>query len=268
MTDFVVVLLGWLAGVVVNHAANVLPLRESLWQRPFCKRRRDAGPEFVSTARLGAAPPAEAVYCRAPRPPAAWSALAAYLTGRARCAVCGKTVGPRAVLVEVATPILFWLVSRQYGFSAYLPFALAYTAILVLLTVTDLEHRLIQRVVMLPALLLAAAGSFFAPHFGWQRAVLGGATGFVVFYLFALIGRGALGEGDVVLATFLGLITAFPNVVLALVYGILLGGIVSGLLLLTRRATLKTFIPYGPFLMVAGWGVLVWGNSLARLVWR
>ena len=268
MTDIAIALLGWLAGVLVNHAANVLPLRESLWQRPFCKRRRDDGPEFISTARLGDASPAEAVYCHAPRPLSAWSALAAYLTGHARCAVCGKSTGPRAVLVEVATPILFWLVYRQYGLSAYLPFVLAYTAILVLLTVTDLEHRLIQHIVMLPALLLAAAGSFFAPHFGWQRAVLGGAIGFAAFYLFALIGRGALGEGDVVLAAFLGLITAFPNVVLALVYGILLGGVVSGLLLLTRRATLKTFIPYGPFLMVAGWGVLVWGDALARMVWR
>jgi leader peptidase (prepilin peptidase)/N-methyltransferase len=65
----------------------------------------------------------------------------------------------------------------------------------------------------------------------------------------------------------LGLITALPNVVLTILFGITLGGLVSGLLIVSRRVTLKTYIPYGPFLIIAGWIVLVWGDVLYRRFW-
>lgn len=263
-------LIGWLAGVVINHAANALPLKRSLWQRPFCKRRLNyAGPEAISTARQGETEAAaEPVYCLTPRPAVAWSAVSAWVTGRRACAACGKSLGLRALLVEIFTPVLFLLAYQRFGLSVYLGFAWVYIAILVLLMVTDLEHRLIQHKIILPAILLAVLGGFFAPDFSWRAALLGGAVAFVSFYALAWLSRGGLGEGDVTLATFLGLITALPNVIITLIYGILLGGLVSVGLILTRRATLKTFIPYGPFLIIAGLAMLLWGNALSAWFWR
>lgn len=264
-------LIGWLAGAVINHAANALPLKQLLWQRPFCKRRLNyAGPEAISTARQGETEPAaEPVYCLTPRPAVAWSAVIAWATGRRACAACGKLLGLRALLVEIFTPVLFLLAYQRFGPSVYLGLAWAYIAILVLLMVTDLEHRLIQHKIILPAILLAVIGGFFSlPHFGWRAALLGGAVAFVSFYALAWLSRGGLGEGDVTLATFLGLITALPNVIITLIYGILLGGLVSVGLILTRRATLKTFIPYGPFLIIAGLVMLLWGDALSAWVWR
>jgi prepilin signal peptidase PulO-like enzyme (type II secretory pathway) len=262
--------LGWLAGVLINHAANVLPLKAPLFRPPFCKRRLDdGGAEFFSTAKKGEETEAvQPTYCHAPRPFIAWSALIAYLTGNQACPSCGRSIGLRSLLVELITPILFVLLVQRYPLSIYLVFVCLYTAVLVLLTVTDLEHRLIQHVVILPAILLAIVGSFLTPNFGWRQAIFGGALGFIVFYLFALIARGGLGEGDVTLAAFLGLIIAFPNIIIALVYGILLAGLASVILLVIRRATLKTFIPYGPFLMLSGWATLVWGNTLSAWIWR
>jgi len=262
-------ILGWLTGVIINHLANVLPLKETLFQRPFCKRRLNFnGQEFISTAKKGEEANAEPSYCHAPRPAIAWSGLLAYLSGHQRCSACGKAIGLRSLAVELLTPIFFVFLYQQYVLSTYLLFALLYTAILILLTVTDLEHRLIQNVVILPAILLALVGSFYSPYFNWRQAILGGAIGFVVFYALAILARGGLGSGDVTLAAFLGLITAFPNIILVIVYGMLLGGIISAILLVTRRATMKTFIPYGPFLIVTGWAVLIWGDALSKLIWQ
>lgn len=264
-------LLGWIIGVIINHAANGLPLKMSFWRTPFCKRRLNfMGQEAVSIAQKGTeGDAAEApTWCLTPRPLLGWSGLLAYFTGHQRCPSCGKSMGLRAPVVELVTPILFLLIYIRFGFSVYLFFALGYAAILVLLTVTDLEHRLIQNKVILPAILFAVAGSFFAPDFGWRQAVFGGALGFIIFYLFALLARGGFGSGDVTLSAFLGLITGFPNVVIVLVYGILLGGLVSVVLLLTKKATLKTFIPYGPFLMLSGMAIFLWGNSLSAWIWR
>jgi len=68
----------------------------------------------------------------------------------------------------------------------------------------------------------------------------------------ALLTRGGIGGGDATLAAFIGLTTGFPQGLQALAYGILIAGGVSLFLLLTRRATLKTAIPYGPFLALGG----------------
>ena len=265
---FLFAIIGWLTGIIINHLAHTLPLKETPLQQPFCKRRLNfAGQEFVSTAKKGEDAAETPVYCHAPRPLVAWSGLLAYLGGRQRCSACGKSMGLRLPVVEILTPLLFVFLYNYLGLSLHLCFVLLYTAILLLLTVTDLEHRLIQNAVILPSLLLAFAGGFYSPYFSWKQAVLGGAIGFVVFYVLALLARGGLGSGDVTLAAFLGLITGFPNIILVIVYGMLLGGIISAALLVTRRATMKTFIPYGPFLIVAGWVVLVWGDSLGKMVW-
>jgi prepilin signal peptidase PulO-like enzyme (type II secretory pathway) len=264
------ILLGWVVGILINHLANTLPLRETPWQVPFCKRRLDGtGSEFISTAHKDdeAVPEQQIAYCHAPRPLPAWSGLIAYLTGRQRCANCGKSMGLRPLFVELAMPGLFFFLAQRYPASVYLVFLMLYTSILVLLLVTDLEHRLIQNVVILPAILLASVGAFYTPTFNWKQALIGGAIGFVVFYILAILARGGLGSGDVTLSAFLGLITALPNVMLTILLGIFLGGVISGLLIVTRRVTLKTFIPYGPFLIIAGWIVLIWGDFLFAKFW-
>lgn len=267
LTIFAIILFGWLTAVLINHIASVLPLKERLWQTPFCTRRLNFdGTEAVSTAKLGEDSPQPVEICHAPRPVIAWSGLLATLTGNRHCAACGKPVGGRLWVVELLFPILLVVLYRQFGLTPYFGWVALYTGILTLLFITDLEHRLIQHVVIFPAILLALAGSPFSPVFAWKLAILGGAVGFVAFYLIALLARGAMGEGDVTLSAFLGLIIGFPNITLALLYGILLGGAVSVILLITRRATMKTFIPYGPFLILAGWGVMVWNEPLMTAV--
>lgn len=238
------ILLGWFIGVWINHAGNVLPARETLFQIPYYRSSHT------------------------PKPIQAWSAVVAYLTNYHRCPATGESIGIRPLLVELGTPLLFLYIVNRYEPTIYLVFLLVYTAILVLLTVTDMEHRLIQNVVILPAILIALFGSVVSPNINWQLAFFGGAIGFIIFYLLALLARGGLGSGDVTLSAFLGLIIGFPHIIISLILGMFLGGIVSALLLITRRVTFKTFIPYGPFLIVTGWAMLIWGDIIYAYFWR
>jgi len=170
----------------------------------------------------------------------------------------------RSVLVELVTPILFAFLWWFYGWSLYLGIVTLYTIILILVTVTDLEHRLIFNVIILPSILLAIFASFITPGLTWRAALVGGITAFIVVYIAALLSRGGLGEGDVTLSTFLGFMMGFPNIILSLIFGVFLGGIVAFLLLVSGRVTMKTFIPYGPFLTITGWIMLVWGDEIWR----
>ncbi len=247
-----IVVLGVVMGAVVNRLGADLPTRRGL-HRPRCP------------------------YCGRDRPWHQWIALPATVVARARCPHCAAPIPLRYPLVELALGFLFAFLYLRYGPTLRLAFYAAYTAILALIAVTDLERRLILNVVTWPAMLLALVGALcgvtsFTGSAPWwiaaRNALLGGAIGYGFFWLAAIIGRllvgpGALGDGDVKLAGFIGLVTGFPLVIEALVLAILSGGLVSLLLIVTRRRALRDPIPYGPFLILGGWVTMVWGLEIA-----
>jgi leader peptidase (prepilin peptidase)/N-methyltransferase len=71
-------------------------------------------------------------------------------------------------------------------------------------------------------------------------------------------GAGAIGQGDLKLLVSVGLLAGPLRLFSGVVYGALLAGVVIVVLLVLRRITLKTFIPFGPFLIVGAlWAILV-----------
>jgi leader peptidase (prepilin peptidase)/N-methyltransferase len=135
--------------------------------------------------------------------------------------------------------------------------------------------------VIYPAWVLAALGALLHPSTNFYRlALLGGALGFFLLWLIYLLGvvfvrvlgrvRGkpihevAFGFGDVRLGGFLGLILGFPQILTALLLGMLLGGLTALVYLfiqavILRRYSLFTPIPYGPFLILGASVVLFFG---------
>ncbi len=193
--------------------------------------------------------------------------LMAQSPGLARVHIPGRR--PLIALLTGAAYAVLW---TRYGGSVYLALTAVYTAVLVLMLVTDLEQRSIFTVVLIPAVLMAALASPFAPS-GWKLSLLGGTVAFViVFVIYAFSGvyararglkiaGGAFGRGDVILATFVGLITAFPGALTAIALAILLGGagaivFLAYQMLAHRRLALTGVIPYGPFFCIAGWVVM------------
>ncbi len=231
---------GWFAAIFVNHVTDILPTRKSVFRKPTC------------------------LECGAARPVAQWSGLIAWSRNLQECSHCNapRQTFTRSLIVEMVSPVIFAFLFWRYGVSANLLLITLYTIILGLTTVTDLEHRLIFNVVILPAMALAFAASFVVPGLFWRSSLVGGVGAFIVVYVAALLSRGGLGEGDVTLSGFLGFALGFPQIILSLTFGVFLGGFVAFLLLVTGRVGLKTFIPYGPFLTLTGWIMLVWGDEI------
>ncbi len=174
------------------------------------------------------------------------------------------------VVIAVVTAALFagipfaipspWLIPAYWWF--------AYFA--VLLTVTDIDTKLIPNRILLPGtvggVILLVAGGVIARDFeALLRAGVGGAAYLAVMLLLALIARGALGLGDVKLSFLLGVFTAYLGWGHLLVAGIgsfVLGGVISILLLVTRRASRKDFIPFGPFMTSAAILAVLFGDAI------
>jgi len=249
---------GLVLGVVINHLANKLPARESPLGAPTCP---NCDTELTAWQ---------------------WSGIVATLTGRRSCPGCEKAISLRAPLVELICAALFGYLFSRYGPSVQLGLFSLYSFVFILVFVIDLETRLILNVVMLPAILMAIAGSFFRSDINYLQSLVGGATGFVLVLLIYLAGplfvkvwsrmRGQtttevpFGFGDVMLSLYIGLVVGFPAVIFALFIGIFGAGI-GAVAFILYRASAKSYsaltaIPYGPFLVIGGMIMMLYGPAV------
>ena len=236
--------IGLIVGGVINLLADVLPHRRKKLTTPNC--------------------PA----CDQPRSAIQALAVLAFITGKRQCPACGRPIAWRNPIVELSTAVLFALLYSLYEADLLkLILSSFFASVLLLLTVTDLEHRMIPDRAIWPSIAVAALVSplWFGP--GWWLAFVGGAIGYGFFWLVAwlgrkLIGPGAMGQGDVTLAGFVGLITGFPGIITALVLTIIAGGVISLLLLVTRIVNMRSGIPYGPFICLGGFITMLYGQQL------
>ncbi len=142
----------------------------------------------------------------------------------------------------------------------------AFFVALTLLLATDLDQRLLPDVITLPmiplALVVAVAGlNPLVPPGSLPAAILAAIAipGFL-FVVAIPFGAGAIGMGDLKLLVSVGLLTGLVRAVTGVIVGALAAGVVLAVLLAARRITLKTYVPFGPFLILgAYWAVLVAG---------
>ncbi len=180
----------------------------------------------------------------------------------------GRRVGWRTVVVAVFGAVGLGLVpgavSAVSSDVAPLVVAvfIAYVVALVLLLATDLDQRLMPDLITLPmivvAFLFAISGQNPFVGGAWPAALAAALVIPAVLYVPSLLfGAGAFGLGDVKLLVSVGLMSGAYRAVLGTVAGIVVAGIVIVVLLLTRRVSLKTYIPFGPFLILGAVWALV-----------
>lgn len=261
---------------MLNRAADNLPppARLPLWETPRCPH---CGSTRLLLEQVG---------------------ILAFVLRRDHCHACGAPLSLRLPILELFTAALFgWLAGRE-PFSLYLILLSFFTAILLLIAVIDLEHKLILNVLCLPATVLALlaspiilAGQAVPPEQLQLSLIgvslLGAASGYLI--TLGIYGLGALfvrlvnrrskervntvafGMGDVKLAGLLGALIGFPAIFYGLVYAVLLGGVGALVVLVWRMARRQGYsafmaIPYGPFLIAAGWAFLVWNPELLNWI--
>lgn len=136
-------------------------------------------------------------------------------------------------------------------------------AVLVRITISDLEERRIKNRVTFPAAVAALAIGLVLHPGGIPGQLLAGFATGAFLTLFALLSRGGLGMGDAKLGVVLGLCLS-RYVVTALVVGLLASALFSLGVLASRGISVgrKTAIPLGPFLALGGVVALLAGPSL------
>jgi prepilin signal peptidase PulO-like enzyme (type II secretory pathway) len=148
------------------------------------------------------------------------------------------------------------------------PFQLAvvfpYVAVLIVLFAIDLDQRLLPNVLTYPLVAYAVVvftvgASPFIPtveDLAWAAAAAVVVP--VALYLLAIpFGNGAIGEGDLKLLVSVGLFAGAAKLFYGLVVGAIAAGVIVGVLVFVRRLSMKSFVPYGPFLIAGAlWAIL------------
>ena len=185
-----------------------------------------------------------------------------YIFLRGRCRSCGEKIPPRILAVELGTGIMFFLIWIRFGQSWDTVLISLFGSLLLVIGLIDLEHQKILNILIYPAicfgLLLIPVTHLATP---WTF-LAGGALGFAVLFLIAVLSPGAMGMGDVKLTIFLGIIVGYPEIVIVLFLAFVSGGLIAGILLAFKKIKRKDRIAFGPYLALAGLITMLYGDQI------
>jgi len=122
-------------------------------------------------------------------------------------------------------------------------------ALLLVLTATDLEQRRLPHVVLDPLIVLAAAFVPFNPAVDPVMAIVGAVAAVAFLGALAVVVKGGLATGDLYLVAPIGLMLGWPVIFTALFAAAFLAAGTSLVLLAVRRVGMRSYIPFGPFLV-------------------
>lgn len=193
-----------------------------------------------------------------------------YLFLRGRCSACRSRISIRYPLIEIATGILSVLVLLHFGWTAQGMLALVLVWALIALTGIDIDTQLLPDKITLPLLWLGLLANSAGAFVSLEDAVYGAAAGYLllwsVFWGFKLLtGKEGMGYGDFKLLAALGAWMgwqALPTIVLLSSFvGAVIG--IAGILIQGRDRNIP--IPFGPYLAIAGFITLLWGDNLLQM---
>jgi leader peptidase (prepilin peptidase)/N-methyltransferase len=274
----VVGLVSLLVGSFLNVVIHRLPL---MMEREWRKQATELlNPEGSSAAVASKTEPAFNLMvprsccpkCKAPI--TAWQNIPviSYLLLRGRCAGCGVKISLRYPIIESASALLSMVVAVKFGFAWYTAAALAMTWCLIVLSVIDFDHQLLPDQITLPLVWIGLLLSLWATPdsplaHDMRSSIIGGVAGYLclwsVYWLFKLLtGKEGMGYGDFKLLAAFGTWLGWQPLLLIVLLSAFAGAVIGVGLIVFRGRDRNIPIPYGPYLAIAGWIAMLWGDQI------
>ena len=219
-------------------------------------------------------------YCPKCRQILSWQDLIpvlSFIILKGKCRYCREKISYQYPLLEIATGLLFVLIFyfqtcffNEFCFQniVNLLYLWIISCFLIIIFTYDLKHFIIPNQVIYPAIVIA----FFYQLFNlWNFKpllfpVFSAVFASAFFFSIVLISQGKwMGMGDVKLAFLMGLLLGFPQILLALFLAFLIGAIIGLSLIMLKKKTLKSEVPFGPFLIIGTFIAMFWGEKIINL---
>jgi leader peptidase (prepilin peptidase)/N-methyltransferase len=190
-----------------------------------------------------------------------------YLFLRGKCSSCKSPISPRYPLVELTCGLLSAFIAWHFGFTWQAGGMLLLTWGLLAMSLIDVDHQLLPDSLVLPLLWLGLIANSFGLFVSLEDALWGAIAGYLslwsVYWLFKLVtGKEGMGYGDFKLLAMLGAWGGWQVLPLTILLSSLVGAVLGTIMLRMRNAETSTPIPFGPYLAIAGWIALLWGEQI------
>ena len=195
--------------------------------------------------------------------------LLSWLWLKGRCRECQAPISVRYPLVELLTALLSVAVAATLAPGWGTLAALALTWVLIALTFIDLDKMLLPDQLTLPLLWGGLLFNLLGGFVPLGDAVIGAMAGYLVlwslYWAFKLLtGKEGMGYGDFKLLAAIGAWLGWQALPIVLLLSSLIGALIGLTLIALRRHHQANPIPFGPYLAIAGWIALLWGDSITR----
>jgi leader peptidase (prepilin peptidase)/N-methyltransferase len=193
-----------------------------------------------------------------------------YLFLNGKCSQCKSPISIRYPLVELSTALLSLITIMYFGASYAGLAALFLTWTLITLTMIDADTQLLPDNITLPliwiGLILNSQSLFTTLDSALWGAVFGYLSLWSVYQLFKLLtGKEGMGYGDFKLLAALGAWFGWQVLPIIILLSSLVGAVIGISLILIKGRDKNIPIPFGPYLAIAGWITLIWGDDIKQL---
>lgn len=265
------VLCALLIGLLVGSFLNVVIYRlPKMMQRDWREQAREIlelPAETQTTTFNLVLPNSSCPHCTHEIKPWENIPVISYLLLRGKCSNCKASISLRYPLVELTCGLLSAYIAWHFGFTWQAGALLLLTWGLLAMSLIDVDHQLLPDSLVLPLLWLGLIANSFGLFTSLEDALWGAIAGYLslwsVYWLFKLVtGKEGMGYGDFKLLAMLGAWGGWQVLPLTILLSSLVGAVLGLIMLRLRNAETSTPIPFGPYLAIAGWIALLWGEQI------
>lgn len=194
-----------------------------------------------------------------------------YLALRGRCRGCGAKISIRYPIIELLTALVTAHLGLHFGPTPLVIGAIALSWALIALIFIDADTTLLPDDITLPLLWLGLLFNLYGGFAPLSAGVVGAVAGYLslwsVYWIFKkLTGKEGMGYGDFKLLAALGAWFGWAALPAIILLSSLAGSVIGIALIIAAKRGFDTKIPFGPYLGVAGWLYLIYGQQLQQFL--
>lgn len=209
--------------------------------------------------------------CRTPIPFYDNIPLLSYVMLGGKCRCCKAVIPARYPAVELLSALIFAFFFYNFGLTIQFFVYAFVAAVLLSIIFIDVEFQLIPDYLTVPGMIIGLAVSLAPSGIGIVASVIGLLVGGGALYIIALLGdwlfkKDSMGGGDIKMAAMLGAFLGWEKVIFIFFAAAVIGLLASIIIMALSKKVRKTrVIPFGPFLALAAYVAILYGDNLIDL---
>jgi len=188
--------------------------------------------------------------------------VVSYILLKGKCRSCQIKIRKLYPTIELLTGLFFAISYWRFQLTLNLLLALIVVSLAMIIVVTDITYSIIPNKVLLFFLPILVIMRIILPLDPWWSPILGSIVGFGLLFLIIVVSKGGMGAGDMKYFGLLGIVFGFPQILLVFFLSTLYGAVVNGLLLLMKKVSRKSRVPFGPYISFAALTVIYFGEQI------